>query len=60
MAKAKLEIRIWTDDDKELPDDLPEAFAPHMEHVGKMAEEGCFAGEICDENFRGWWEIVTG
>lgn len=58
--KAKIEIRIWSDDGEQ-PDtcDLGEMFRPHAEHVATMLDEGYTSGEICDENFRGWWEIIS-
>jgi len=59
MAQAELIIRIWTHGRKKLPDELPEAFERHAEHVTAMLARGCLAGDICDERFNGWWEIKT-
>lgn len=58
MAKAKLEIRIWTDEGRDLPDDLSEALESHAEHVAGMLAQGYVAGEIVDESFRGWWDVT--
>ena len=57
MAQATLSLKIWTGDDAGLPDELPEAFEPHAEHVRRMLAQGYVAGDICDDRFRGWWEI---
>lgn len=59
MAEAILQVRIWTDGGKELPNhaDLPEAFVPHLEHIKGMCADGFRAGEVVDERFRGWWTI---
>lgn len=60
MTKATLEIRIWTNPEAApLPDDLGEAFAPHAEHVAEMLATGFTSGDVCDDRFRGWWEIKT-
>lgn len=60
--KAKLEIRIWSDNKKMFrqqpsTEQLVEMFQPHAEHVAQALSKGYQSGEICDENFRGWWEI---
>jgi hypothetical protein len=57
-TKAQVEIRLWSDDKSVLPDDLPAAFQPHAEHVAALLAQGYVAGEVVDERFRGWWEIV--
>lgn len=59
MAQATLQVRIWTDGDKELPDgeDLAEAFVPHLEHIKALCEQGYQAGEVIDDKFHGWWDI---
>ena len=57
MAQATLTLRIWTHGRKKLPTELPEAFKPHAEHVRAMLAQGYLAGEICDDEFNGWWEI---
>lgn len=40
MAAKKLEIRVWTDGATELPSELPEALAPHVEHIVTLLEQG--------------------
>lgn len=55
-TQAELILRIWNRDG-DLPDDLPDAFQPHAEHVAAMLEQGFVCGEIVDEAFSGWWEI---
>jgi hypothetical protein len=57
MEKAVLKIKIWTDGESSLPEDLAEAFAPHVEHVLALVQQGYLAGDICDNKFRGWWSI---
>lgn len=57
--RAVLRIRIWNAD-RPLPEDLGEVFAPHAEHVTAMLQRGFTSGEICDEEFTGWWEIERG
>lgn len=57
--KATLEIRVWTEASKTLPEDLPEALAPHVAHVKNACDQGYLAGEIIDERFDGWWEIKS-
>lgn len=57
MTNATLKINIWTSDKKELPDDLSEAFAPHVEHVATLCSAGYQSGEIVDDKFTGWWSI---
>lgn len=59
MAQAEMIIRIWTRGRRKLPDDLPEAFAPHAEHIHSQLESGHVAGQICDDRFEGWWEIKS-
>lgn len=54
-SKAKLEIRIWGDSD--LPDDLPEEFYRHVEHVHQMLGHDFTSGDIAGEGYRGWWDI---
>jgi hypothetical protein len=56
---ADLQIRIWIPKGsrKTLPNDLPEAFAPHVEHVQSLVEQGYVSGQIVDDAFDGWWEI---
>lgn len=52
----------WVEHDfPEQPDtfELGEMFQPHAEHVARMLSAGFISGEICDENFSGWWDIVT-
>ena len=58
--QAILTVKIWTDGEHELPEkcDLPELFEPHLEHIQRLCGEGYIAGEVCDEHFRGWWEIT--
>lgn len=59
--KAKIEMRVWNDDEEDQPDTqaLGEMLTPHAEHVAAMLQQGYTSGEIVDENFRGWWELVT-
>jgi hypothetical protein len=57
-TKARVELRIWTNDKTVLPDDLPEAFRPHADHVAALLAQGYVAGEVVDDRFQGWWEIV--
>lgn len=60
MTKATLAIDIWTPAGKELPndDDLPELFAPHLEHITGLCEQGYHSGQVVDEQFSGWWSIT--
>lgn len=58
MKAACVTINIWSDDD--LPDDLPEALALHMEYISGLCERGFLAGQIVDDRFNGWWEIREG
>lgn len=57
--KAELSIRIWKakGEKGQLPDDLDEAFSPHVEHVAGLVRQGYTSGEIVDDNFSGWWDI---
>lgn len=57
--KAKIEIRIWSDEEQPDTSELGEMFQPHAEHVASMLEQGYTSGEISDDNFRGWWEIIA-
>lgn len=58
-TKAKLTIEIWTRDG-ELPDDLPEAFEPHLEHIRNLAFQGFLAGQVVDDRFEGWFVARPG
>jgi len=62
MAQVTLTVRIWTPKGsrKRFPNDdseLSELFAPHLEHISAMCEQGYIAGEVCDEDFTGWWSV---
>ena len=63
MDKATLKINIWTSGRRKLPaddSDLAEAFAPHLEHITALCEQGFQAGEVVNEKFSGWWTIERG
>jgi hypothetical protein len=58
---AELHIRIWTGDERQLPDDkgdIAEKMPEHLRHIARMCEQGCICGDVVDEEFRGWWEII--
>ena len=57
--KAKIEIRIWSDGEQPSSEELAELFQPHVAHVAGMLAQGYQAGDISDDHFRGWWEIIT-
>lgn len=59
--QATLTIKIWTEGGKRLPkhdSDLPELFAPHLERIAGLCEQGCHSGQVWEEGkFNGWWTI---
>ena len=63
MKSAHLTVNIWCDGRRKLPDEhgaIAELFAPHLEHIQGLCEQGIQSGDVCDERFRGWWAIKEG
>lgn len=62
MKAFKVEIRCWSDNPrKHIADDISDAgdkVRNHAEHVAQMIGDGYTSGQITDDNFSGWWEIV--